>query len=77
MGSDWGQAVVVDPRMLQRLHDEPLEQIVCEPPTLTVGAGAMVIVIVELTAAHQGPGGSSVVKVSVAWPAEISAAVGV
>ena len=51
-------------------------QIVWLAPALAVATGWIVIVIVEVTA-PQGPGGLSVVKVTVALPAEISVAVGV
>src|ERR1041385_7564601 len=53
----------------------PPAQTALSEPALAVGAGLMVIVIEELTAPH-GPGGSSVVSVTVALPAEISPAVG-
>ena len=53
-----------------------LAQTVWLGPALTVAAGLMVMVMEELTAGH-GPAGSSVVKVTVAVPAEISPAVGV
>ena len=45
-------------------------------PAFTVATGLIVIVIEALTAPH-GPAGSSVVNVTVAWPAAISPAVGV
>jgi len=45
-------------------------------PTLTVAAG-LIAIVVEALATGQSPPGLSVVKVSVALPAEISAAVGV
>ena len=51
------------------------EQIVWLAPALAVATWAIVIVMVALTR-PQGPGGSLVVKVNVALPAAISAAVG-
>ena len=51
-------------------------QIVWLPPALAVAAGWMVIVM-ELVAAPQGPGGSLLNKLNVALPAAISVAVGV
>ena len=53
-----------------------LEQIVWLLPATAVAVRLMVIVIVEVTDG-QGPVGSLDVKVTVALPAEISAAVGV